>query len=1328
MDSKKSTMLIKKAVSARTELLEFLSDRRLSKEDKTNGCESTHNMLPCPGQSYGGSYEISDDDYSEFMDLYREACNSMLAANREDLYIVEVPKPVSCLNGDLDFRQITKSRLYKRSHVTKAVEVYHKIIRKYVNIKDDKMLRTFVLEKDEPSLKDSGLFSDGLHIVFPYIPADKNLKLLITNEAKKLAEKMDIFGNIKLENDYDDIYDISIFKNSKPTGWLLYGCRKPSGGLYKFTTMYCGNLKRNKLKNNERLCDMLSMRKYKNNQSVPYDFEKYNEEELEQIINKVYDSLGINKNKKTKNKKTKKISADDDIEIEEEYDYCAAYNIKSYTDEELTEREYEGRRLCELLSTERASKYETWIMVCWALANVGHKLKEDFFKFSEKINFNPESCQKEWQRAIDYEDENKIGSGSLRFWAKKDNPDGFNELLNDLIAPYMKDAEDGSHSSIAKVLFQMYKDRFACASISKRKWYEFSHHHWILIDGGYTLMNLISDEFASQFTLLVAQCIQSKNDNRIIRRRFLDNEGRDHGRDDVDKDASRLMKIIANLKNSSFKEKIMSECARRFYVRDFGDLLDANRDLIGFDNGVYDLQNKCFREGLPEDYVTFSVGYDWKEYRDDHPYVVGINDFFCKVQTDKILRDYVLNLLASHLTGQILSNRFIIWTGHGCHAKGSEIRMIDGTIKKVEDIVTGDQLMGDDSTPRYVSKLFRGKDEMYKIIPRKGNSFVVNQNHILSLKATNTMDCYWNENESRFEFHWQEFNGNVPVNKYMNFAVRAQKSKLHKTRVTYYDTKDKALNAIALFKEDICKKNSTIKYGDVIDIKLKDFIRVRKNIGIRNYYLYKTSVKYSEKKININPYMLGYWLGESNSNGAYITTTDDEIIEYINDYQLSKIDNTSDSYKENSGNILLTGLKKYNLLNNKHIPSDFLYNSKENRLQLLAGLIDSDGCYQRSTKQYEITLKDEQLLDSVIELARSLGFSASKIKVLITANDMGTVGYYFKCTIRGNNLNEIPTKIIRKIADIGQINKKTVIVNNFDIEHIGEGEYYGFEVDKNHRYLTKDYYVHHNSNGKSTAIEFFQEAFGEYCDTVAVTLLTRKAGSSSSATPEIAGLRGKRFVVFQEPEGDDKIYVGNMKMFTGKDEIPARPLYGEPIKFRPQFRMILTCNRLPTIPSDDDGTWRRIRVTPWESEFIDGDVDITDPEKQFRKDYKLGDKMSKWKGAFMWVLIKKHYEKNNLGEIPVSEPLAVKVSTKEYRSDTSFYNQFMDELLIHTKGSSDFISISQLNDVFKDWYEENYNEKSPPRKELLNFFKGRRFKLNSTKLLEFKLREIQEDD
>ena len=69
----------------------------------------------------------------------------------------------------------------------------------------------------------------------------------------------------------------------------------------------------------------------------------------------------------------------------------------------------------------------------------------------------------------------------------------------------------------------------------------------------------------------------------------------------------------------------------------------------------------------------------------------------------------------------------------GCHAKGTPILMYDGTMKNVEDIVLGDLLMGDDGTPRKVLRHHRGKDTMFRITPIKGDSFVVNGGHILSL-------------------------------------------------------------------------------------------------------------------------------------------------------------------------------------------------------------------------------------------------------------------------------------------------------------------------------------------------------------------------------------------------------------------------------------------------------------------------------------------------------------------------------------------------------------------------------------------------------------------
>jgi hypothetical protein len=76
----------------------------------------------------------------------------------------------------------------------------------------------------------------------------------------------------------------------------------------------------------------------------------------------------------------------------------------------------------------------------------------------------------------------------------------------------------------------------------------------------------------------------------------------------------------------------------------------------------------------------------------------------------------------------------------GCHAPGTKILMFDGNLKNVEDVKVGDQIMGDDSTPRNVLGLCQGIDEMYRMTPIKGESYVLNEQHILTLKQVNAPD------------------------------------------------------------------------------------------------------------------------------------------------------------------------------------------------------------------------------------------------------------------------------------------------------------------------------------------------------------------------------------------------------------------------------------------------------------------------------------------------------------------------------------------------------------------------------------------------------------
>lgn len=80
---------------------------------------------------------------------------------------------------------------------------------------------------------------------------------------------------------------------------------------------------------------------------------------------------------------------------------------------------------------------------------------------------------------------------------------------------------------------------------------------------------------------------------------------------------------------------------------------------------------------------------------------------------------------------------FVLPTGGGkCLGAGTPILMHDGSIKPVEQVGVGDLLMGPDSAPRRVLSLARGREQLYRVTPTKGDAYVVNESHILSLRSS----------------------------------------------------------------------------------------------------------------------------------------------------------------------------------------------------------------------------------------------------------------------------------------------------------------------------------------------------------------------------------------------------------------------------------------------------------------------------------------------------------------------------------------------------------------------------------------------------------------
>ena len=124
------------------------------------------------------------------------------------------------------------------------------------------------------------------------------------------------------------------------------------------------------------------------------------------------------------------------------------------------------------------------------------------------------------------------------------------------------------------------------------------------------------------------------------------------------------------------------------------------------------------------------------------------------------------------------------------------------------------------------------------------------------------------------------------------------------------------------------------------------------------------------------------------------------------------------------------------------------------------------------------------------------------------------------------------------------------------------------------------------SNGKSILTDLMSQSLGEYKGTVPITLVTEKRNSIGGTSSEVIQLKGVRYAVMQEPSKDAVINEGIMKELTGGDPIQARALYSDSEIFIPQFSLVVCTNALFEIKSNDDGTWRRMKLVDFLSKFI----------------------------------------------------------------------------------------------------------------------------------------------
>ena len=640
-------------------LLKFLS--KYPKQDKHTHTIYGSKDIP------GAAYTIPNEEMDEF---YRLITKSIFKEN-DKISIVEKVQNICRLVIDLDFKYIDEisDRQYNDIILQKIIHDIFSNIMTIFELTDEQkvcwvMEKSSYMEAPQKNYKSK----DGIHFLFPYIMAEKKTyrklrELLIDTDYHQYFREENM---IEPSNTMSEIIDDSIYKGGN---WFIYGSGKPGEITYKLTKIY-------KLSNDTLIT--LPTDLYHEN---PEEIVRLNSVKCQEDINVEY--TAYLKSKMSRGNLKKSISIED-INLSDINPYIIGRT-----------KEYDidvAKKLSLILTQERASDYSEWIQVGYCLHSISPELINAWIAFSKKWPLYNDSseCEKQWGW-FNKNNNKQYTIASLHYWAKHDNYDKYKEIIRESLSGLVHSSvgSSGSHADVANVIYHYFKDCFVCSNIKDNTWFYFNEQNggkWEETELGHILRKRLSNEIVGLYDHY-GNKYKTKSQELSI-------EDEDAAKLQDDKH-TKCLKIQIQLKDSSYKDKIMKECKEYFYDKDFIEKLNDQKNLIGFENGIYDLNKSTFRGGIPSDYVSLSTGITLPVVNSDMPIGIddlidlskcidnydelnhALNDFLEKVFPIESVREYTLRFLSSCLSGEIREEKFYFWTGSGGNGKSKLIELID---------------------------------------------------------------------------------------------------------------------------------------------------------------------------------------------------------------------------------------------------------------------------------------------------------------------------------------------------------------------------------------------------------------------------------------------------------------------------------------------------------------------------------------------------------------------------------------------------------------------------------------------------------------------------
>lgn len=644
----------------------------------------------------GGKVNIGSTKALDFWDSYMTCVEN----HNNMLHLAENPLNELPILVDVDLRaQVSKGRtkLYTLEQVKKIIRTYQKTLKNDIidgKIRNDTLVCVLLEKKPQnETINDVSYIKHGFHLHFPKCFMDvKAQKAYLLPMVKRQLKGM--FNHLYTDYDGsngDDSTNTGSIENITTTDyshdfidekslnvhWLMYGSRKKDGIPYVATKCY-------------------------DNKGHEIDFET---------------ALGDYVLPKLKGQKEATTCTGQVMRLlprilstrlhgrEDHYYYRPKTSINTpvteifaevkknrtpFIQKSIDETLVDARNLLDIISANRADCRSDWLSIGYCLHNIT-KGDDDglalWLEFSDRSpKFNEAECICMWERDMK---ENLYSIGTLKYFAKLDNPTKYEEYCRLKGSSLIDNVVDGGHSDMAKILLNEYHNEFVY-SIGDKKWYHFEDHVWRGMDVCYDLSERISNNNGAIISQFVDHIEAAKQElknlghtykgAKSVKRKSKRHDD-DNYEDDCDDDQEIIVeklsnkiaileKLIKQCKSNTFKSSVMKECAEVFRNKDFSDKLNKNKYLVAFKNGVYDFKNHCFRDGQPEDYLSVSTNIDYIDYKSiDHLAVRKVIDFFRKVLPDDDVREYFFDEACQLFIGGNPDRHFVIWTGTGANGK-----------------------------------------------------------------------------------------------------------------------------------------------------------------------------------------------------------------------------------------------------------------------------------------------------------------------------------------------------------------------------------------------------------------------------------------------------------------------------------------------------------------------------------------------------------------------------------------------------------------------------------------------------------------------------------